>query len=99
MFGRESGSIRIPSINGTKPKTIRQQRVNGSNSEPVCRSVRLDLQFVVIGRPEGLTSIFRYIIEKIGGRTRTRTVDPLIKSQLLYQLSYAPAQKAEVCGG
>ena len=25
-----------------------------------------------------------------GGRTRTRTVDPLIKSQLLYQLSYAP---------
>src|SRR5262249_43655393 len=25
-----------------------------------------------------------------GGRTRTRTWDPLIKSQLLYQLSYAP---------
>ena len=25
-----------------------------------------------------------------GGRTRTRTLDPLIKSQLLYQLSYAP---------
>ena len=25
----------------------------------------------------------------IGGRTRTRTWDPLIKSQLLYQLSYA----------
>jgi hypothetical protein len=24
----------------------------------------------------------------IGGRTRTRTVDPLIKSQLLCQLSY-----------
>ena len=24
-----------------------------------------------------------------GGRTRTRTLDPLIKSQLLYQLSYA----------
>jgi hypothetical protein len=30
------------------------------------------------------------VIEKIGGRTRTRTWDPLIKSQLLYQLSYAP---------
>src|SRR5262245_34008560 len=29
--------------------------------------------------------------EIIGGRTRTRTLDPLIKSQLLYQLSYAPA--------
>ena len=27
---------------------------------------------------------------KGGGRTRTRTLDPLIKSQLLYQLSYAP---------
>ena len=25
-----------------------------------------------------------------GGRTRARTLDPLIKSQLLYQLSYAP---------
>jgi hypothetical protein len=28
--------------------------------------------------------------EIIGGRTRIRTLDPLIKSQLLYQLSYAP---------
>ena len=27
---------------------------------------------------------------KDGGRTRTRTLDPLIKSQLLYHLSYAP---------
>ncbi len=25
-----------------------------------------------------------------GGRNRIRTYDPLIKSQLLYQLSYAP---------
>jgi hypothetical protein len=25
-----------------------------------------------------------------GGRSRDRTYDPLIKSQLLYQLSYAP---------
>ena len=28
-----------------------------------------------------------------GGRTRTRTWDPLIKSQLLYQLSYAPGAR------
>ena len=28
-----------------------------------------------------------------GGRTRARTWDPLIKSQLLYQLSYAPAHR------
>lgn len=27
---------------------------------------------------------------RIGGCARTRTVDPLIKSQLLYHLSYAP---------
>src|SRR5208282_1983241 len=29
-----------------------------------------------------------------GGRTRARTLDPLIKSQLLYQLSYAPIELA-----
>ena len=28
-----------------------------------------------------------------GGRTRARTWDPLIKSQLLYQLSYAPERR------
>ena len=35
---------------------------------------------------------FNYLIllEKDGGRSRARTYDPLIKSQLLYQLSYAP---------
>ena len=31
-------------------------------------------------------------LREIGGRTWTRTTDPLIKSQLLYQLSYAPAE-------
>ena len=34
------------------------------------------------------------MIDFIGGRTRTRTWDPLIKSQLLYQLSYAPEMPA-----
>ena len=29
-------------------------------------------------------------MEKFGGCSRIRTYDPLIKSQLLYQLSYAP---------
>src|SRR5262249_19472542 len=33
---------------------------------------------------------------KFGGRTRTRTLDPLIKSQLLYQLSYAPGPTGSV---
>ena len=40
-----------------------------------------------------LLSVSHQTIEKTGGRTRARTWDPLIKSQLLYQLSYAPAQK------
>src|SRR5437016_9666358 len=34
------------------------------------------------------------VIDLLGGRTRTRTWDTLIKSQLLYQLSYAPEMPA-----
>ncbi len=34
-----------------------------------------------------------------GGRTRARTWDPLIKSQLLYQLSYAPSGTSRPLGG
>src|SRR6185436_844985 len=30
------------------------------------------------------------VLERLGGRTRARTWDPMIKSHLLYQLSYAP---------
>ena len=30
------------------------------------------------------------VLEGLGGRTRARTWDPMIKSHLLYQLSYAP---------
>jgi hypothetical protein len=40
-------------------------------------------------RPLGRRSV-ACALGKGGGRTRTRTWDPLIKSQLLYQLSYAP---------
>jgi hypothetical protein len=36
------------------------------------------------------------VIEKTGGCSRTRTCDPLIKSQLLYQLSYAPAAEGSI---
>ena len=32
--------------------------------------------------------------DRLGGCARTRTVDPLIKSQLLYHLSYAPWAEA-----
>jgi hypothetical protein len=49
------------------------------------------------GRPPGsqdesratFLNLIRYFD---GGRTRARTLDPLIKSQLLYQLSYAPIE-------
>jgi hypothetical protein len=34
----------------------------------------------------------------IGGRSRIRTYGPLIKSQLLYQLSYAPASPTALDG-
>src|SRR5258705_13618547 len=46
-------------------------------------------------RRNGLFSIdggFRGSGRLGGGRTRARTWDPLIKSQLLYQLSYAPGR-------
>ena len=33
-----------------------------------------------------------------GGRTQARTVDPLIKSRLLYQLSYAPIKRHSLSG-
>src|SRR6266436_8440909 len=33
-----------------------------------------------------------------GGRTRARTWDPMIKSHLLYQLSYAPGTSPEILG-
>ena len=37
-----------------------------------------------------MMSVLRWSEKACGGRTRIRTLDPLIKSQLLYQLSYAP---------
>ena len=37
------------------------------------------------------------MIEGFGGRTRARTWDPVIKSHLLYQLSYAPAHQTLNC--
>src|ERR1700720_4912477 len=38
---------------------------------------------------------FAGFLEKLGGRTRARTWDPMIKSHLLYQLSYAPGTGPE----
>jgi hypothetical protein len=33
------------------------------------------------------------VLEIVGGCARIRTLDPLIKSQLLYQLSYTPVTR------
>ncbi len=51
-------------------------------------------------RPPQVGEIINDFNRKCGGRTRARTWDPLIKSQLLYQLSYAPFRepKAEAIG-
>src|SRR5215470_18789879 len=42
------------------------------------------------GKIEKKAAVLGQIIDFIGGCRRTRTFDPLIKSQLLYQLSYTP---------
>ena len=39
------------------------------------------------------------LLRKLGGRTRARTWDPMIKSHLLYQLSYAPGTCPEIPRG
>jgi hypothetical protein len=48
-------------------------------------------RFSDFSRSIGLTTTANHRqLGKSGGRDRDRTCDPLIKSQLLYQLSYAP---------
>jgi hypothetical protein len=41
----------------------------------------------VVAKTESATSYASEVADPIGGPSRTRTLDPLIKSQLLYQLS------------
>jgi hypothetical protein len=40
-------------------------------------------------------SPFTYFLRKSGEPSRTRTCDPLVKSQLLYQLSYRPTNEKQ----
>ena len=47
-------------------------------------------QAVAVEAPPGRLRQTTDLDRLFGGRTRARTWDPLIKSQLLYQLSYAP---------
>ena len=57
--------------------------------KPVCKPARMTLSRKT--RQRRNVSDFNCFD---GGRTRARTLDPLIKSQLLYQLSYAPIATA-----
>src|SRR3954454_6837173 len=66
------------------------QRSSQSNS--ACKVLPLALPRQISGGSRSASS-WTQTFEKIGGRTRARTLDPLIKSQLLYQLSYAPKAK------
>ena len=49
-----------------------------------------DRRSAMLGMVQLDIAALRGLPRDCGGRTRTRTLDPLIKSQLLYQLSYAP---------
>ena len=59
----------------------------GNISTPVSAGKSRDLRDIFGWGPP-----FRENFDLNGGCSRIRTYDPLIKSQLLYQLSYAPAE-------
>ena len=67
--------------------TARRGRCRHTRSGPEAACFRRSktARFVGIGAWLGCQ-----ILERLGGRTRARTWDPMIKSHLLYQLSYAP---------
>ena len=58
------------------------------HSQTLFPGLRLDLRSSLPNERDKLQHPF-------GGRTRIRTLDPLIKSQLLYQLSYAPGSRGK----
>ena len=71
---RRSGTAESPIQISATPRRAPSAGLNGQNRS-VCRKSRLARLLN---------------LEKLGGRTRARTWDPMIKSHLLYQLSYAP---------
>ena len=72
----------------TISRAIRRSARAPSASSKGNKTSQLSSQLV----PDVLSGRRKKRSEINGGRTRTRTLDPLIKSQLLYQLSYAPAR-------
>ena len=69
-------------------------RIVSKSSAARGRDIKPSRDTGIILFPSRRGTLFASIFGKAGGCTRTRTLDPLIKSQLLYQLSYAPAQEA-----
>src|SRR5262249_1504366 len=58
---------------------------------PLCRSIREQKSQTALQTATAVPVLsWSNYLKRLGGRTRARTWDPLIKSQLLYQLSYAP---------
>src|SRR2546421_7290534 len=66
-------------------------RIVSKSSAARGRDIKPSRDTGIILFPSRRGTLFASIFGKAGGCTRTRTLDPLIKSQLLYQLSYAPA--------
>jgi hypothetical protein len=62
----------------------------GIDRQGNCRGATKSSRFVGIAACRNASHESPKPLERLGGRTRARTWDPLIKSQLLYQLSYAP---------
>ena len=82
-----SGAWRPPAFPAFHAESPRGQPVSSSpRSQPAeTRLLHSVTNAVLTGKTKiGLST---------GGRSRTRTYDPLIKSQLLYQLSYAPGSR------
>src|SRR5271155_178255 len=70
----------------------RAQRADFSEACSAYGSQRPGVDFLPVGQTRTPVLAFpTQAFGDFGGRTRTRTWDPLIKSQLLYHLSYAPA--------
>jgi hypothetical protein len=83
---RRSPAYRIRSKTFSECRELVARRATSDHKK---RRTRPVLFSVTISRRHWKGRLF------LGGRTRARTWDPLIKSQLLYQLSYAPGTGPE----
>ena len=76
-----------------RQSTRRHRFASGADQDLYAWRVHVKILVRALFHTESKKNI--YFLGFDGGRTRARTLDPLIKSQLLYQLSYAPIEN---CG-